>query len=463
MAKIKEQRAERAGLFLQFAFCVLLCGTAAAAVPDGYVVRADSATIYLDWGESSGAKANDRFQIYRSGAPLKHPVTGEVLGKTQENLATGLIDRVEPKFAIGHMSQPVPIRSGDRSRWLPPSQGIQELPESSDAAPLGGAAAAPVVELWRSDALEKDPVGLSVTDLDGDGQKEIVLATRRSIQVYHLKDKRLEPAGEFKEHAYANWLAVETGDPQKEGHDKIFATAFLDGIDRPRVVVLAYAQGTLKRVDEFEGFARAFSRADGSRMLMTQGLSRSREINFTAPAELVFADGHYKSGKSVDLKLFDDQLFGWAWGDFDKNGVEDLAILEHGERIRLRFQDAKWKSDEVYGGTKNDFYVGDEKQGSLCPRLISWRPQGADRDHLMVVTNRPDLGVRLTHLKLFRRSLFDDLQWNGVELKSTYRIPVGGYAADFALADLLAENRLQLWALVEGVGSKSVLVSYRLP
>jgi hypothetical protein len=49
-------------------------------VPDGYVVKVDSSTVYLDWGKSSGVQPGDSFKIFREGEALKHPVTGEVLG-----------------------------------------------------------------------------------------------------------------------------------------------------------------------------------------------------------------------------------------------------------------------------------------------------------------------------------------------------------------------------------------------
>ncbi len=449
---------------LVFGIWLLIGGEAGAAAPaNGYIVRAESGTVYLDWGQASGVKANDRFQVFRAGVPLKHPVSGEVLGQAEENLATGLIDRVDEKFSVGHVSEPAGLRPGDRTRWLPPSQGIQIVPDSTTLETPGVVPMVAVAELWRSEPLEKEPVGLAVADLDGDGQKEIVVATRRKISVYHLKDKKLESAASFSESAYARWLAIETGDPEKSGRPKIFATTFLGGMDRPRVVILNYEGGKLKRTGELDGFVRAVGHADGNRTLYWQGLSREREVSFTAPAELILEKGQYKPGKTVDLKLYDDQLFGWTWGDFNKDGDEDVAILEHGDRLRVRFKDAKWKSSEVYGGTKNDFYVGDEKQGTFLPRLITWRPAASDRDQILIVTNRPDLGVRLSHLKLYRRSSFDSLQWNGVEMKPSFKLDVGGYVADYLLADLLDGGHSQLWTLVEGAGSKSLLISYSLP
>src|ERR1019366_5135418 len=74
-----------------------------AAVPDGYVVKADSAAVYLDWGKTSEVKSGDTFLIYRQKGELKHPVTGEVLGHAEENVGSGLIDHIEDKFSVGSL------------------------------------------------------------------------------------------------------------------------------------------------------------------------------------------------------------------------------------------------------------------------------------------------------------------------------------------------------------------------
>jgi len=66
MQNAKMQNAKRGFLVFNFAFCILHClaGLTFAGVPDGYVVRVESASVYLDWGEPSGVKPGDRFSAY---------------------------------------------------------------------------------------------------------------------------------------------------------------------------------------------------------------------------------------------------------------------------------------------------------------------------------------------------------------------------------------------------------------
>jgi hypothetical protein len=48
----------------------------------GYVIRADGSRIVIDLGYTQGIKKGMKCHVYREGAPLVHPVTGEVLSKT---------------------------------------------------------------------------------------------------------------------------------------------------------------------------------------------------------------------------------------------------------------------------------------------------------------------------------------------------------------------------------------------
>jgi hypothetical protein len=451
------------------ALCLLSCTVGFAAVPDGYVVKVDSTEIYLDWGAASGVQVNDRFQVFREGETLKHPVTGEVLGHEEVTLGNGHVETVDPKFSIGHLDQTKDTtKAGDRIRWQAPAMAVP------------AAAAVPVVvgeaqgtdlkppvptiqELWRSEALEKDPVGIAFSDVDGDGQKDIIIAYRAKIVVYRWKDKKLEPLAKFDDRKYRHWLTVDAADLKKDGHEEIFATAYVDSMNRPRMVALRYENGALKRVGEIEGFVRLFQRMDGSKHLYWQTFSRSSSLNYTDVCEVIWQDGKYQTGKPLGLKLFPDQLFGFAWGNWYKSGAEEFAVLEHGDRIRIYSEDVKWKSDETYGGTKNDFPFDNNVNSSVQPRLMAWKPAGSDRDELIIPTNVPALGVRFTNMKLYNNSQLDGLVWNGLEMKSTWRIPIKGYTGDYGIADLMGQSKPQLWVVAAGPGDKTILLSYSLP
>jgi len=431
-----------------------------AAVPDGYVVKADSATVYLDWGKTSEVKAGDTFQVYREKGELKHPVTGEVLGHAEEAVGSGLIGHVEDKFSVGSLIEGKgAAAAGDRTRLTDTHAVIPSTPVAAAATAAQGPK-----ELWRSEPMPHEAIGLALGDIDGDGKKEVVIAFHDQVEAFRWNGQVLQSMGQFKGHGYSNYLSIETADPDGSGHDKIFATLFIEGVKRFRTVVLEYAKGSLQEVGHVGGVVRAVEHADGRRELLLQDLSMSRELRVLPPAPLSKSGKGYSEGRPVKFvrSLNDDQLFGFAWGDWDGDGAEDLALLQGGERLRLFLKDAKWSSDDRYGGTKADFGWDNDQVGSVYPRLIPLKP-ASGKMQLLVPQNIQFTPIRLARLKIFKDSEILDLAWNGLEMTPQWKLPISGELADFGVGDVLQRSSPQLWMAVVGAGDKTVLIAYQLP
>lgn len=451
-----EYRVKRFVYFSLFIALVTRCSIL-GAVADGYVVKVESATIYLDWGKASSVNPGDQFKIYRPGEPLKHPVTGEILGQTKVDLGQGIVDHVDEKFSTGKLVQNNEIKAGDRTQFIE---------TAAPAVPASAAAPVPAVpkELWRSDSIGHEAVGLAIGDVEGSGKKDVVVAYRDQVEVFRWNGQKLESAAVFKSRSYDNYLSVETADIDSAGHDKIFVSLFVVGVKRSRTVVLEYSQGTLHDVGHMDGFVRALEHADGKRVLLIQDLSMSRELRVRQPEPIVMKDKKFKEGDPLKLAraLNDDQLFGYAWGDWDGDGVEDFAFLQGGERLRILFKDGKWSSDDVYGGTKADIFWDDAQVGSVYPRLVNLKT-ASGKTQLLVPHNIPATVIRMAHLKIYREAELVDLGWNGLAMTPVWKLPVAGGLADFALGDAMGRGSPQLWLAAVGAGDKTILLSYQLP
>jgi hypothetical protein len=293
----------------------------------------------------------------------------------------------------------------------------------------------------------------------------VVVAFRDQVEVFAWNGQKLESRAVFKGHGYGNYLAVETADMDGAGHEKIFASMFNDGVHRSRTVVLEYAKGALTEVGHVEGFVRALAPApDAKRALLWQDLSLARELRVRAPAPLVKDGKRWHEGKPLKLAraINDDQLFGFAWGDWDGDGTNDFAFLQNGERLRILFKDAKWSSGEVYGGTKADFSWEGDQVGSLFPRLLNWKA-AAGKDQLLVPHNIPYTPIRFARLKIYKNSEIVDLAWNGLEMAPVWTLPIAGSLADFGTGDVLGRAAPQLWVAAVGAGDKTVLIAYQIP
>jgi hypothetical protein len=67
---------------------------------EGYIIRIDGTEVILDIGRVGGLKKGMKCIIYKEGAPIKHPITGEVLGKETKILGEVLVSEAFEKYSV---------------------------------------------------------------------------------------------------------------------------------------------------------------------------------------------------------------------------------------------------------------------------------------------------------------------------------------------------------------------------
>ena len=103
------------GIFFWFSGLAL----AQPAVPaaSGYVVRVDSSNVYLDLGAKAGAAVGQGFVIYTEGEELKHPVTGQILGRLDKKIADGTLQEIADAYSVGRLAlAAAEVKVGMRAR-----------------------------------------------------------------------------------------------------------------------------------------------------------------------------------------------------------------------------------------------------------------------------------------------------------------------------------------------------------
>ena len=71
-----------------------------STTPRGYVVMVEGERIVIDLAAKDGVRAGSVVSFRRDKIPIVHPVTGEVLGELDEELATGKVTEVREKFSV---------------------------------------------------------------------------------------------------------------------------------------------------------------------------------------------------------------------------------------------------------------------------------------------------------------------------------------------------------------------------
>jgi Flagellar assembly protein T, C-terminal domain len=78
---------------------------AAAALPAppatrGYVVFVDTSRVVIDLAATDGVKVGTTVSVRRDKIAIVHPITGEMLGELDEEVATGRVVEVRDKFSV---------------------------------------------------------------------------------------------------------------------------------------------------------------------------------------------------------------------------------------------------------------------------------------------------------------------------------------------------------------------------
>lgn len=82
----------------------------------GDVIEVQGRRVTLALGRRDGIQPGLELAVYREGRELRHPRTGEVLGRTEEPLGQATVTEVLEAYSIATAGGTAPIRSGDRVR-----------------------------------------------------------------------------------------------------------------------------------------------------------------------------------------------------------------------------------------------------------------------------------------------------------------------------------------------------------
>ena len=83
-------------------------GKAPAGPKRGFVVYVDTTRIVIDLTAADGMQPGTLVSLRRDAIPLVHPVTGEMLGELDEEVATVRVTEVREKFSVGDVQTVAP-------------------------------------------------------------------------------------------------------------------------------------------------------------------------------------------------------------------------------------------------------------------------------------------------------------------------------------------------------------------
>src|SRR5258705_12255441 len=95
---------------------------------EGEVLEVRPGALTLGAGVKAGARPGLDVELFREGREIKHPRTGEVLGRAEDSLGLARITQAQEGFAVAAPPQGVDIKAGDRFRVSSGKIGVVLLP-----------------------------------------------------------------------------------------------------------------------------------------------------------------------------------------------------------------------------------------------------------------------------------------------------------------------------------------------
>lgn len=115
---------------------------------EGDVLEVQEGTLTLSVGRKDGARPGLELAVFREGQEIKHPKTGQVLGRSEMALGRVTLTQVDEQFSRGTAAATAPITAGDRFRL---SSGKIRLV----LLPLAGGARDALVEATTQELVER--------------------------------------------------------------------------------------------------------------------------------------------------------------------------------------------------------------------------------------------------------------------------------------------------------------------
>ncbi len=405
---------------------LFLVGARAARADSGYLVKIESGSVYLDLGEKAGAVAGQAFQIYSEGEPLKHPVTGQDLGRVETPLAEGRITLVLPLYSVGRLLPEQPLdalKPGLRAKLL----SAPSASASSRSAAQGALERAP---RWKSPPLPYPVVGMAASDFRGDGTTTLALADKRTVSLYEYPPKGAEPLSQLViPGAGPRILSLAAGDVNGNGRAELFVTLHNETFDRVETLVLEWSDGRWKQIGELPWMVRSYQDGLGRPALAMQQLIEDETFPFSKIYRVAWADGKYAPGEPVAFKRV-EFLYDFTQAAFDPAKGPAVLYETSTDRLRAQFKDGFWKTDEAYGQTPTRL--------RWHSRLLEFHPQvpvayAAGKAAVFLIKNTAALGGLSEPFGVFNGGQIERRAWNGIALEPEWRADLGGYCTAAAL------------------------------
>lgn len=341
----------------------------------------------------------------------------------------------------------------------------------------------------RSSTLSAKMVGMVVTDVDGDGVREVVYASPGELHLLRFEQDGFRKISTFPLPTTLKIHGLSVGDLNENGRQELYISG-TKAIKVASMILEWQPQGGFDVVaEEVPLYLRSMSLPGEGHVLL--GQKRGVDpIDFVSPGIFRLSppngSGEIQVGEMLPLPR-SLNLFTFAQADLDNDGTVETIAVNKNEKLMVYDQNNAliWVSEEEYGGS-NNYYGPPKSQASsqdsggnlsrdqvseqelvfIPTRLVVKDINNDGKPEIIVGRNNRVSYRFLVNMRSYEGGLVSCLGWTGSTLEELWRTnKINGYIADYDLQVVKpgeedAGERIRLYV---GQIPESGFYSYFLP
>lgn len=310
------------------------------------------------------------------------------------------------------------------------------------------ASAAP--SIWKSKPIDYQAKSMAIADVNGDGNKEIVLATDKALYIYRFTGDSLSLLQKADQQKGHYLLRIDAADINGNRKAEIFVTRLNRNGGGLRSIVYELTSNKLKPITTLSSeYYSVKSSPNTPAVLVGQKKGFDSQIFRGNMYILKWKNGNYASTEPLKCPA-SLTIFGTNWGTCLNDGRKTFVRFNPFDRIDVLLENGEnvWSSTEKFGG--NTSYITYDSENDINETARYYLPQririadmdGNGTNEIWLVKNKDIAGRTFSRFRSYSNGTLHSLEWRTIGFKETFKTQeVPGYISDFDISDITNSGR----------------------